>query len=303
MKKSLYFFFGFFALTQTLLSQDYNEPNPSPAPKSTSKITQFLWQQGTFPAITRTIQPEELERFYDLSNEEGYLRTNAPRSSLINVARSSGFSVGIGLRGNEKFQYGIKPEWRLSAFFSSTSLASYGANNEEYTPFDTLTSSQTADVIYVDSVVTRNWELMINQATVGLRADYIGTLQAGSLWQFYAGVGLSTGFIVSTNSNFFYSEFSYAAARDNDLISYNFGRSNADDDRSYEKGRRNSSGFIGTVNFPMGVNFQLGKKREFWKRMGLNFEFNPFVSAGSISELGTTFNSGTTFLGGIRVKI
>lgn len=301
MKQIIFFLLGLYSFQ--MKAQEYNESIPKNPPKKTSPLTQFLWQQGSFPSLVRSIQPGEVGRFYDLLNEEGYKLTNAPTTSTLNIARSNGFSVGIGLRLNDKLQYGIKPELRLSAFFSSTSLASFSAFNESYTPFDTLTSSQSNNQILIDSVLTRSWELQIMQSTVGLRADYLGTIQSGSLWQFYAGLGLSIGFIVSTNSTFYFNEYSYASARESELFSYNLGNSPSDNSRSYMKGNKNGNGFIGGLHFPMGLSMQLGKKREFWKKVGLNFEFNPYLTLGSMAELGTTFNSGTTFLGGIRVKI
>jgi hypothetical protein len=58
----------------------------------------------------------------------------------------------------------------------------------------------------------------------------------------------------------------------------------------------------GSVYLPAGVDFRIGKRREFWKPVHLFYEIRPQVLYTNIPELGSSLRGGIQQGFGIRVK-
>ena len=65
----------------------------------------------------------------------------------------------------------------------------------------------------------------------------------------------------------------------------------------------NKGGFGFGVYAPLGIDFQVGKKRNFWKPMHLYMELRPGFNVNQIAGLGTSFSAGNFSNIGLRFHI
>jgi hypothetical protein len=65
----------------------------------------------------------------------------------------------------------------------------------------------------------------------------------------------------------------------------------------------NKGGFGFGVYAPLGIDFQVGKKREFWMPVHLYMELRPGFNINQIAGLGTSFSAGNFSNIGLRFQI
>ena len=247
-----------------------------------------------------------LEDFYTLAPKSVLLNTDLSeysQSKGFNYAINNMFSVNLGIQFSDKQKttYKTNPLLRLGfSYFSGTTLTS-NLRNEYRKPYDTLTSAQTGQTTYLDSVTTN--EYRINYSSEQLRFDgsLIFRTNPDARWSLFAGIGISAGVSINANTDINYNKFTGIepfTANDNLFTSYNYSSS---DNRNNEQ-FRNKNNFGASVFTPMGVDFRIGKKREFWKQMHLFYELRPGINITSIPELRTITNANVQHGFGIRVS-
>lgn len=214
------------------------------------------------------------------------------------------FSVLMGMRfGNkDRTDYKPNPIFRIGfTYFNNTSLASnyYQSVTKRY---DTLYSYQTGNEHFVDSVTTRNYNVAYQSQQIRLDASLIYRTDGKARWSFYAGGGLNVGVSLNAFTNVSYNNYGsiesdgvYYTQSSSAPNYYTFGGNNgmyssAPSGDSQTETFKNDNNFAFSGYIPLGIDFRMGKKREFWKRTHLFCEFRPGISSTSIPELGT-YNS------------
>lgn len=240
----------------------------------------------------------------------------APQSTLLtnnfsdfNQSGGFGFSgnaslsmmLGIQFSNKEKTSYKKSPLLRLGlSYFSG---AGFSANLYKTTtkPYDTLSSQQTGQTVYKDSVINRNYYMNYTSQQVRLDASLIFRTNPEARWSLFAGVGITAGISINARTDISY----YADSRTQER---NSGNSSSNSYYNNSSGNYKSESFVNTTNFgasvyvPMGLDFRLGKKNEFWKRMHLFYEARPGVNALIIPELTTLLNGSIQQGIGLRVS-
>jgi len=149
--------------------------------------------------------------------------------------------------------------------------------------YDTLTSTKTGAEIYLDSSNSKYYNFNYTYQQIRLDASYLFSTDKEARFSWYTGVGLSMGVSLSSQTNIHYSEYTRIYSVDNDDVRYNEFPDNENTSKS--ESFRNKTNFGVAGYMPLGVDFTIGKKREFWKRTHLFYEVRLGVNLTKIPEL------------------
>lgn len=260
------------------------------------KITELYLQTGTFfnqskgnLADFQTLAPQSSILQQDLS-----LYQNYPMYNFNLPGQAQTLSAGL--------QFAKLPKATLRVgltHINQGSALSYGGSYTESFTVDTLTSSQTGEQFLVDSFSTHSYNARYSQEQLRLDASLIFRLNGEKRWSLYGGIGANIGLSyngqttihhsVSPNGDSqFYGLF-------NDYIMY---ASGVHQQESFE----NKGGIGVGIYAPLGIDFQVGKKRDFWKPFHLYLEMRPGLNITQIAGIGSTFSAGGFSNFGLRVK-
>ena len=257
--------------------------------------------------------------FFSERNTNGTLadfKTLAPQSVLLNNNMTDFSQSGVfGKRGNtmlsvmlglqfsdkQKTIYKANPLLRLGiSYFSGTTLTG-GSYKEDRKPYDTLTSTQTGQTIYIDSVTTKNYSMNYSSAQLRFDGSLIFRTNPEARWSIFTGIGITAGLSINANTDIYYSNYGRTETRyanGSTSSSYNYSGNNNSKTEKF----RNKTNFGASTYIPMGIDFRIGKKREFWKRTHLFYELRPGINITSIPELRTITNASLQHGLGLRVS-
>ena len=172
-------------------------------------------------------------------------------------------------------------------------LNTSGFNYEGYV-VDTLISSQTGQMYYVDSTISNYYNGNYSNDQLRLDAAYIFEVNAGKRWAFHAGLGLSIGMSYRSTTTLRAEEYiqPYSGYE---------GTSNTQNIESESYGNFMVMG--GSAYIPLGINFKLGNKREFWKPFVIYNEFRPTIQLNSIPNNTVKLNVGFGSTLGLRYNL
>lgn len=205
-------------------------------------------------------------------NSYGYPDFTFNTSSMVNVL------WGIQLKQNEGFEQRL----RAGVTFSGITPTFGNFYNSSSFAYDTLTSSRTGEVTYLDSIYMENIFINTSQKQVGLDVAYLIKANHNGRWCFYGGVGLEIGALLNVEANISRSSYSYYS---NDLGYYypNSIGHEYDDNRQSEV-QRLGGGFYTQLYLPVGLDLRLSMRNAFWRRMHLYTELRPSMGYSN-SEL------------------
>jgi hypothetical protein len=208
----------------------------------------------------------------------------------MNSSQSSFYSLQIGLQCAKMpkvtFRAGITHISNYGA------LSTWGSYNET-APYDTLTSSQTGAITVIDSSRIKNYNMNYSNQQIRLDGAMIFRMFPEKRWSLHTGLGASIGMSYRANTNINYYEYSTVNQYGNGS------NSNIQQNESFKN--KNSLG--ASLYIPMGVDFGIGKKREFWMPFHLYAETRPSLNINSINGIGATFSPGMSSAVGLRVKL
>jgi hypothetical protein len=274
-------------------------------PKSTKKISikDVYIQTGTFSENNTN---GTLSDFKMLAPQSVLLQKNLTdfyQSSGFSTSTNNMFSIMLGLQFSDKQKsaYKANPLLRLGiSYFSVTSITSAFYKEERF-PYDTLTSSQTGQVIYIDSIISKSYSMNYSSEQLRLDASLIFRTNPEARWSLFAGIGVNAGLSINANTDIYFNRYESSDTRFiNGNASSPYGYSNTDNSKTEKF--KNKSNFGLSTYIPMGVDFRIGKKKEFWKRMHLFYELRPGINITSIPELRTITNSSIQHGIGLRVS-
>lgn len=236
----------------------------------------------------QTLAPQSVLLQQDLSSYQSY-----PAMNLNFPGQSQSLSVGLKMAKlpNATLRLGLMHTNQQNAL-------SIGGSFTETFRIDTLTSSQTGDQIFVDSFSTHSYNANYSQEQLRLDASLLLRYNADKRWSFYGGIGANFGlsYNAQTNVNQYVSPYGsgYGYGLFNDMV-YN----GTHTQETFET----KGGFGFGVYAPLGVDFQVGKKRDFWMPIHLYMELRPGFNVNQIAGLGTSFSAGNFSNIGLRFHI
>ncbi len=290
-----------------------------PKMKTSNLLSTVILLIISFSFFGQEQQPKTVKRIsiHDIYIQAGWLSEHnanagtltdfkklAPQSVLLNndltgYSQSGGsisntmFSVMLGIQFSDKQKttYKANPLLRLGIIFSGTNLTN-GLYKEDRKRYDTLTSSQTGQAVYVDSINSKNYSMNYSSQQLRFDGSLIFRTNPEARWSLFTGIGITAGFSFNTNTNILYSKYSKISSFPSSISSYS----------NLTENYKNKNNFAFSSYIPMGIDFRIGKKREFWKRTHLFFELRPGINSTSIPELRTITNATMQYGFGLKVS-
>ncbi|MDH5597487.1 MAG: hypothetical protein OEY34_00090 [Cyclobacteriaceae bacterium] len=265
-------------------------------------INEFYVNTGSIYLTNSTLSLEDFQLLAPQSELINRDFTGYNPSDFLIITNNRMFSVLLGAQISEKDKssYRKNPQMRLGISYFSGNVFKGGYFKAEKSPFDTLRSNQTTDVIYIDSVVHHNYNMRYSSEQVRLDGSLIFRTNTEARWSAYAGIGITAGVSISASTTANYSQRKSKEMRYPDERSYYMDVFNSTSEHQSEV-FENKNNFLLSGYIPMGVDFRVGKKKEFWKMTHLFYEFRPSLQMITISELQTKVNASSQFGMGLRV--
>lgn len=155
---------------------------------------------------------------------------------------------------------------------------------------DTLVSLVTKDTVYLfynDSIRSQTRNIAYTNELIALDASYIIRSNSARTISFLGGIGFAPGLIVNSNSIFTASDFLGSGPNNSTRTNFAYSKSN-------------KKGVNLHFYIPLGVNFHLSKKHDFWKNIYLVSEIRPSMSIQMVSDIGTHTRFFSQNMAGIR---
>lgn len=246
-----------------------------------------------------------LTDFFKLAPQSSLLTTDFADYQMnggrtMNSNRMINLGIGLKFANKDRTAYRSNPELRLGFSYYSGGSMSANLHNEIRTPYDTLTSSQTGDVYYVDSVDAHYVDLNYQYDQLRIDGNIIWRTNPEARCSLFAGVGISAGMSIHAQTEIMYTHMKYTDYDFNtmgSLSNYSMG------DNYFVEHYKNKNNFGFSAYIPMGVDLRIGNKREFWKRTHLFYEMAAGINFTVIPELRTTANMSMRHGFGLRVSL
>jgi hypothetical protein len=244
--------------------------------------------KGSFSDF-QTLAPQSVFLQQDLSAYQTY-----PLMNFNFPGQSQSLSVGLKMAKlpNATLRLGLMHTNQRNAL-------SAGGSYTETFRIDTLTSSQTGEQIFVDSFSTHSYNASYSQEQLRLDASLLFRYNANKRWSFYGGIGANFGLSYNAETRIDQRVSPYGNSSAYGLFNDIYYDAGTSEQETYE----NKGGFGFGVYAPLGIDFQVGKKRDFWMPIHLYLELRPGVNVNQIAGLGTSFSAGNFSNIGLRFQI
>lgn len=301
VSKYIFIMCAFLGLSSHVISQELNEEVAYVSSSSRWNPNALYVQFGGVEGGRYTTDFNLIKRFIDIENMPGVQESDFNNMGYYSLGMGGGMQVMLS-HPSRKGQVGrVAFDWRYGVFGGQQQLA-YAEFNEQNTfAYDTLVSSATQQEFFIDSIMARDWSVSAQAMMIGVKTEYIGRVMSRRRAEFYLGIGVSAGLLTNASTEYRYSESYYTEMRDGGY----FG--GYDDEPTegvnYSIKQSNGLGWLASLNVPAGVSINLGKKREFWKRLYLNYELAPSLTLMTTRDGGTIVSSGFNFVSGLRINL
>jgi len=285
-----------------VVAQDTKDDNT----KKGMTITAFNFEFGTnwsYSVLTNDdylmMRNTAVDQSLFISNPEDY-----DLSYFSGNGGSFAPSVSIGLTPYSKklgaLNYNRELRIKLGGSFGGRRSFFYSDKNSF--PYDTLSSSVGNPDILIDSVHYSNFSYIETVSEINIGASYLFKTDASKRWYFYTGVGAEYGFAFQDYVTINESEYSYLEDSENASSSpyyspyyYNIGNYESKSSKS----KLTSNSHFVRVYIPLGVNFRITNKDNFFRHTNLYMQFSPGIEFQIVTGVDTYVNPflGWVFLG------
>ena len=169
-------------------------------------------------------------------------------------------------------------------------LSAFGSYSQSF-PYDTLTSSQTGEQTFLDSTNSKYYNMNHSNQQIRLDGAMIFRMFPEKRWSIHTGLGASLGMSYQSNTEIRYWESTSISSGD------------YYEENGVSETFKNKNSLGASLYIPFGVDFGIGKKREFWMPFHLYAETRPSLNINSINGVGTTFSPGMSSAVGLRMKL
>lgn len=274
-------------------------------PKANKKISirDFYIQSG-FSSQSNTDAP--IEDFRALAPQSELLKNDMSGfspSTNIGLRDNNAFALMVALqfRDGENAGYKKNPLLRLGFSYTNGRNLSGLYYREDRVAYDTLTSSQTGQAFYIDSVTTQQYSMRYASEQLRIDGSLLFRTNPEARWSLYAGLGIAAGISLNSNTEIMYNTYGQTTSnRTSGSFYANYGFNQG---RGFEvENHRNQTNISVSPYVPLGVDFRVGNKREAWKAIHLFYEMRPSVTFTSIPELRTIGQTNFQHFIGLRVS-
>ena len=238
----------------------------------------------------KTLAPNSSILAMDFSqyNPQGFPTYHTPGMNM-----SSSYSLQLGLQCAKmpKVTYRVG----ITHFTNAGVLSANGVYSQSF-PYDTLTSSQTGEQTFLDSTNTKYYSMNHSNQQIRLDGAMIFRMFPEKRWSIHTGLGASIGMSYQSNTDINFWETS-------SMSSGNYYGDYYDHQNVERESYKNKNSIGASLYIPFGIDFGIGKKREFWMPFHLYIETRPSLNINSINGIGTSFSPGMSSAAGLRVKL
>jgi hypothetical protein len=286
------------AATISLFAQENKQPK--------IRISELGIYQGMYSGY---YTDASLTDFYRLAPASELLKNDfsgfSKSSNNYESITDNTFSVNLGLQfyDKEKQTYKSNPQLNIGVTFTGATILNASYILDEKVRFDTLTSLNSSYVVYMDSTKYQSYRMEYLFQQIGINTSLIYRTQPNARWSLYSGAGVSVLTSLMSATHIYYYK--------HELITYSFPNSAnyystqrlPEDYENFNEVHTNKTNLSAFAYIPLGVDFRIAKKNEFWRKMHLVMEMQPGLAIDYIPEIGSHFYG--TFRGnfGVRVEI
>lgn len=221
--------------------------------------------------------------------------------SYLETTGNFGVLVGMQFRDKAGKAYRRNPTLRAGFQYGSGVYFSGGKVLTTNTIIDTLISQQTGQMYLVDSINTKSYTASYTSQQIRLDVSLLFGTNSEARWSFYGGIGLNAGMSLRATTEITYGEF--AATRMYFGSGFNgFNNVNQEQLEYNTEQIINKANMVFTGYVPLGIDFRVGKKRQFWKQVHLLYEIRPALTMTRIPELGVYPEAQIVQQFGIKVR-
>lgn len=250
-----------------------------------------------------------LEDFKTIASQSDLLNNipsdfTQPSNQLYSISSILSVMVGIQFSDKQKTGYKANPLLRLGFNYSDVTNFRNRVSKDERYRIDTLASSKTGQMAFVDSIYTQGYGMTYSSEQIRFDGSLIFRSNPASRWSVYGGIGITAGISINAYTNVYYNESSRTETTLSDgmvAVNEHAYYSSSKTDNSKRETIRNKTNIGFSTYIPLGVDFRLGNKNEFLKKIHLFYEAKPALNFTSIPELNTIASA--TFQHGLGVRI
>lgn len=203
-------------------------------------------------------------------------------------------------KANPDTKWSFPSRLRVGFTFANMCGLYSGGYKQEQFPYDTLTSTN-GDVYYRDSIHRSTFDMRYCSDEIRLNVVYFVTTNPEKRWSFYSGMGANFGISYNAYAVMKYNEY-YDIQEVDEGVYSSFGSFlNLQDNYSERIQTNNNVNF--TVSIPLGVDFRVGKKREFLTHLHLFMEYHPGVNGMFVKDLDPIFTRSNYVTTGFRIVL
>lgn len=200
-------------------------------------------------------------------------------------------SIGTAMLLSFKFRDATGNDFRPNPIFRVGFSYNYNralynqAYKEERFAYDTLISVNTGLNTPVDSVSNTGYDMDYTTQMLRLDASLIYRTNPSARWHFYGGFGVTFGASISSQTNINYYEHYYIQPHGMESSIY-INQSGYNGNYKSEI-TKNKTSLAYSAYVPLGLDFRIANKNEFWQRVHLYYEMRPSIDFLFIPELNT----------------
>ncbi len=260
----------------------------------------FVMPGGWFESISplsvddwRKLSPGSELLYRDLNDHAYYPGRRA--------SASGAFSTSVALRLGHASSAGRSgPYLRVGFDYVHRISMSGELRKETRTPSDTLTSSQTGQIIAVDSVITSTYHFDHSHHRVAIDASLIFIKEYAKHWSLHGGAGLMMGYAFGGHTSVTHT----VGRRVDPSIASGTGNNQHDVRAPLEREEiRTGDDIYAALYVPLGVGYRINVKRAFWRSLNLTYEMRPTICFGGTPELRSTMRVGVEQMIGLRIDL
>lgn len=250
------------------------------------RISDFYSYSGAYNSIVKT---GNLDDFISLFPESELLKIDytsyANNYGIGNTPREVfNLMLGLNFANKTKTKYLTNPKLRIGFNYLRSPNLGYSKTKNTIKPIDTVTSGVTGQTFYIDSVINETVSMRNLSELLNLDASLIFSTDPMDRWSIYAGIGLNLGISLNNYTTITYNRQSIMRTVSDNNSNYNWYQSNSNFISETKFGKTT---FFYSAYIPLGVDFRIGKKRDFWKRIHLFYESRPGINFKYLPDYGT----------------
>lgn len=249
-----------------------------------------------------------LENFRKLAPNSTFLQSDfedfIDPASYISASRSA---LSIALEFNklnaDGKTYNPNITWRIGVSYYSLNPLRFNIRKDKSTTFDTLKSQHTGKEYYLDSTKTVHYAMTYYSEQIRLDASVVFRTNTESRLSLFAGAGVTAGAAYQSRTAISKTKTTTISFTDPAFFQINrdvmmLSKISSSEDELF----RSKSNFGASLYVPLGVDFRLANKHEFWDKLHIFYEARPSFGMVSIPEVEHFFYAHIQHGVGVRIS-